>query len=188
MEQRLRRPGHQLPGFLRGQPSDIGEPDKRLDPDRAADREDESVALLGGEAVAQGIDRLSDPVDRTPLAQGQRAVRCRSGRLEGQPQHGALLRLRVADECGEAIDHHGKTGRDVQARVGTIEERCSASLRMGSRQQRALIGEVPVGGRSRHPSRDSNSPRRSGVCPRATTSRAAAIRASRVRRFCSTRP
>ena len=164
---------------------DVDEPHERLDPDGGPHGQDELAALLAGEVTVETLERLGDPADRPSLAQGQGAD-LGGLRLERQPQHRPLLRLCLGDHRGEADDRIEALG-DVARGVGRQHRRRGRSRGGQRRAGHACSGSSGMRScaRCRRAAAASSTV---GVAPAATSSRAAATRADRVRAFWAERP
>ncbi len=73
LKEGLRGPTRERNGVIPRQPSDVDEPNDRLNTGRGTHAEHELAELLFGEISTDTVERLGDPCDRTSLTQGERA-------------------------------------------------------------------------------------------------------------------
>ncbi len=179
------RPAHEFARVRPGEAGDIGQPRQRFDPGRAANGDGEAMSL-GCRHVRQGLEGLLDPLDGTSLAQRQLRPLGRVG-FEREPQHRALLRLGFEDHLRERRRRRGRAAprrRRARLRAAATRPRSRGARRRAGPAGSGSTG-TPWCARSTPP---PPPPRLSACDPSATSSRAAATSASRVRRFWATRP
>ena len=140
-------PADHLDGFGPRESGEVDQHDDCFDPDRHCDCVDEAPEVVARKLAAHGFEGVFDPAQAESLAETEIAP-CGGIGLERESQHRPIRRLGTEQELGGAVDD------GVQARLGLeggvcVEERSHVDFGVRADEQRVLVGEVAVGGRSR---------------------------------------